>query len=298
MIVSASRRTDIPALYSGWLEQRLDAGWCDVPNPFNRKQVARVSLRPQDVDAFVFWTRHARPMLRLLPRLDAAGYRYYFQYTLTGYGPPVERRTPPLEVAVRSFRTLASRLPPGAVVWRYDPILLGPAFPAADHLERFSRIAGGVAGYAERVVVSVVDLYRKTERRLGRLYRWDDHLAREPHADPTLPALLTGLVERAAEHGLCVEACAQAADWSDLGVHPTRCVDDRLLGRLFGGDWPSRKDPGQRNACRCVPSKDIGVPDTCTFGCAYCYATRSDATARTSRREHDPQAPSLANWLR
>ena len=292
VIVSASRRTDVPALFAGWLEQRLRDGWCEVANPFNRHQVSRVSLSPQDVAAFVFWTRHARPMLPLLPLLER--HRYYFQYTITGYGPPVEPRTPPLEVAVRTFAELARRLPPGAVVWRFDPILVGPAFPPEAHLERFSRIARALAGHTERVVVSAVSVYRKTERRLGRLYRWGDELSREPLRDPSLPGLIARLVEVAREHGMVVEACAQAEDWSSLGVAPTRCIDDRLLSRLFGGVWPSRKDPGQRPECRCVPSRDIGAPDTCTFGCAYCYATRSDAAARASRRRHDPGAPSLA----
>jgi len=126
MIISASRRTDIPAFYSEWLGRRLAAGFCTVPNPFNARQIARVSLRAEDVQAFVFWTRHARPIFPLLPTLERRGTPFYFQYTITGYGRPVERRVPPTPVAIATFRELAARLPPGAVVWRYDPILVGP----------------------------------------------------------------------------------------------------------------------------------------------------------------------------
>ncbi len=293
MIISASRRTDIPAFYSEWLGRRLQAGFCLVPNPFNAKQVARVSLRAEDVEAIVFWTRHARPMFRLLPLLERRGAPLYFQYTITGYGRPVEQRTPPLEVAVATLRTLSRRLPAGAVVWRYDPILIGAAFPFEWHLERFRRIARELEGFVERVVVSVLQPYRKTSRRLGKLFSWDSELSPEPAREPGLEDLFGSLARAASEHGMTVEACAQERDYSSVGVGPTRCVDDRILGALAPGPWPAKRDTGQRAACRCIPSKDIGMVDTCVFGCAYCYATRSDELARRRRRQHDPSAASL-----
>ncbi len=293
MIISASRRSDIPAFYAQWFWNRLQAGYCTVPNPFNPKQVARISLEPQDVDAFVFWTRHARPLMRLLPDVDRAGFRYYFQYTITGYGPPVEARSPPLDTALSTFRALSDMLPRGAVIWRYDPIVMGQAFPPRAHLSRFGTIARALEGYARRVVVSFMHVYRKTERRMGTMYEWGDDLCREPAADPAVPDMLGRMVHLAQDHGMVVEACAQKVDFSQLGIGPTKCVDDRLLRELFGGSWPSRKDPGQRPECGCVASKDIGMVDTCTFGCAYCYATNSDAQARRRLRDHDPCSPSL-----
>jgi len=81
MIISASRRTDIPAFYAAWFINRVRAGYCAVPNPFNHKQVSYVSLHPQDVEVIVFWTRHARPLIPHLKELDQSGYRSCFQYT-------------------------------------------------------------------------------------------------------------------------------------------------------------------------------------------------------------------------
>jgi hypothetical protein len=294
MIISASRRTDIPALYAPWFRRRLDEGYCLVPNPMNPSQVARVSLRPEDVDAIVFWTRHARPLFDTLPVLDRRDYRYYFLYTITGYGPPVEPRTPPLEIAVRTFRELSARLPLGAVVWRYDPVLIGPAFPLRDHARRFEYIASNLAGYANRVVLSIVDLYRKTIRRMGRLYEWGTEISRDPEMDAELPVLLEELVKLARQNGMRLEMCAEPDDYTDLRIRKSKCIDDRLLAELFGGAWEGRKDPGQRPHCGCVVSKDIGVPDTCTFGCAYCYATRSDELARERHARHDTASDSLA----
>jgi hypothetical protein len=78
MILSASRRTDIPRYYAEWFNRRLHAGYCMVPNPYNPHQIARVSLRREDVDAIVFWTRYPEPLLPVLSRLNREDFKYYF----------------------------------------------------------------------------------------------------------------------------------------------------------------------------------------------------------------------------
>ncbi len=110
MIISASRRTDIPAFYTPWLLARLRAGWCDTVNPFRPSQVTRVSLLPEDVAAIVFWTRDARPLLPHLAELEARGHRFYFQYTLTGYPRALEPSTPDVTVAVETIHRLAAQI--------------------------------------------------------------------------------------------------------------------------------------------------------------------------------------------
>ena len=83
MIISASRRTDIPALYPEWFMNRLLAEEVLVPNPYNRKKVSRIRLTPEVVDCFVFWTKNPEPMLERLEELKE--YPFYFQFTLTGW---------------------------------------------------------------------------------------------------------------------------------------------------------------------------------------------------------------------
>lgn len=94
MIISASRRTDIPAFYAPWFFNRLRDGYLLVPNPFNPKAVSRVSLDPAVVDSIVFWTKNPAPMLPRLRELER--YKYYFQFTLNPYGADVENRLPDL----------------------------------------------------------------------------------------------------------------------------------------------------------------------------------------------------------
>ncbi len=95
MIISASRRTDIPALYSRWFINRMRAGYCHRPQPVRRTPNRRISLAPEDVDAIVFWTRNPRPLFRYLDELDARGYRYYFQYTLLDNPRLLDEHNPP-----------------------------------------------------------------------------------------------------------------------------------------------------------------------------------------------------------
>ncbi len=266
MIISASRRTDIPAFHAEWFMQRLRDGYCETVNPFNPRQVSRVSLLPADVTAMVFWTRNAVPLLPHLPELDARGYRYYFQYTLTGYGPPLEPHCSPVHTAIATMRRLAEHVGPARVCWRYDPILLTDARPADWHLAHFAELAAALRGITERVTISLFDPYRAALKRLAAA-------GITPRPVENMAEWLTGLATTAAAHGMAIVSCAEA-DWGQFGIQPGKCIDDRLLRRLFGLEVATGKDTSQRAACGCVAGKDIGAYDTCDHGCLYCYATR------------------------
>jgi len=293
MIISASRRTDIPALYAEWFIRRIHAGFCHVPNPFNPRHVSTVSLRPEDVEVIVFWTRHARPLLPYLDVLDRFGYRYYFQYTVLGYPRVLDAGAPPVEVAIATFQQLARRIGAARVIWRYDPILFSPVCEADFHRRNFARIAAALQSYTGRCVISRCSGYRKTTRRIHALEAQGVPIAIPDAADPRFLALVSDLADIARAHGMELVSCAEEADLRACGVRPGKCVDDVLIRQVFGIQVTAQKDPGQRAACGCVVSKDIGMYDTCTMGCVYCYATASVVRARRNRRRHDPRASSL-----
>ena len=54
MILSVSRRTDIPAFYSDWFFNRIKAGFVDVRNPMNNDRISRIDLNPEVVDCIAF----------------------------------------------------------------------------------------------------------------------------------------------------------------------------------------------------------------------------------------------------
>jgi hypothetical protein len=267
MIVSASRRSDIPAFYSAWFMEHLRRGEITVKNPFRPAQEKRVSLKKQDVDAFIFWSRDPRPLMKHLDEIEKNGYAYYFLITDTGYPRFLEPHTPGTEEAVIFFKELARRIGRRRLVWRYDPVMFTAGTEFDFHIRNFSSLARLLSPFAFRVIVSFFDPYAKVQRRLlkegieagkatGSLGQQTDLLAR--------------FAAIAAGSGLEIQSCAEAA--SGAGVHPGKCIDEELLNELFGLNLAYRKDPSQRKLCLCQQSVDIGSYGTCRHGCLYCYA--------------------------
>lgn len=280
MIVSASRRTDLPAFYSAWLLRRLREGFCLVRNPYDARRLRRVPLTPDIVDCIVFWTRDPRPLLPHLREIEALGHAFYFQFTLNAYGAALEPHAPPLAQAVAAFRRLSEIVGPQRVVWRYDPILLDGRYAEDFHLRAYRELAAALAGCASHCVVSFVDAYAK----LGGRFR--EVSAAE------MRSLAKGLARVASAYGFSLATCAEAEDLADCGLARGACIDrariEALLGARLGG--AAQKS---RAHCQCLESVDIGAYDSCLHGCAYCYATRSLAYAQRRHAAHDPASPLL-----
>lgn len=154
MIISASRRTDIPAFYWEWFQKRLQEQYVLVRNPLNLHQVSRISLRPEVVDGLVFWTKNPEPMLKQLSVLDA--YAYYFQFTLNAYAADVEAALPPLAVRIEIFRQLAQKIGAERMIWRYDPILLSARYDLQYHAAVFEELAAQLAGSTKKCIIIIL----------------------------------------------------------------------------------------------------------------------------------------------
>lgn len=295
MIISASRRTDIPAFYGTWFRNRLRAGFCEVVHPFRPTRVSVVSLAREDVDAFVFWTRDPRPFASALDDVEAMDIPYYVLFTITGMSKKLEPAVPRRAAQVAAFRELSARVGPGRVIWRFDPILFSELLTPEENLGRFRDIAAALEGTTRRVIISFADFYRKTERRLAAAARdTGDTFVRDPWSLPSTGVFLDALRREAEHRGMEIRCCAEE-DPGLLrhGIPPGACIDADLLQREFGLDLSRRKDPAQRAACHCAVARDIGASDSCLHGCVYCYATRSDETAHRRAARHDPWAARL-----
>jgi hypothetical protein len=291
MIISASRRTDIPAFYAEWFLNRLKAGTCTVPNPFNHRQASIISLEAAAVDLIVFWTRNPRLLLPRLTELDALGYRYYFQYTLMGNPVWLDPASPPFDISINVFKRLSDIVGPDRIIWRYDPIVFSNVTGAEFHQETYGYIAGALKGYTRRSVISIVDFYKKTEKRLHDLST--QGVTIQAPDQELIEALVTSLAFLARDNGMDIVSCAEEIDLRPYGVRPGKCIDDGYIKAVFGLDVSRRKDPAQRKSCGCVASRDIGMYDSCIYGCQYCYATTSFLRARANHQAHDPLSPSL-----
>jgi hypothetical protein len=288
VILSASRRTDIPAFYSDWFFNRLSQGYVMVRNPMNAHSVSKISLAPEVVDGVVLWTKNPERLMPKLHLLDR--YTYYFQFTITPYGQRLEPNVPDKRKVVELFRSLSREIGPERVIWRYDPILLTTDIDLEYHRESFHWMAEMLAGYTRRCVISFVDLYRKCERNLLgiplRKITTNDMLQ-----------LTQSIVDIASKHRIEVVTCAEDIDLTSYGVERGKCIDDKLLSELNGRELRLPKDEYQRAECGCVASVDIGAYNTCPHGCLYCYANYSADTVKRNLSIHNPDSPLLVGEL-
>ena len=284
MIISASRRTDIPAFYSEWFLRRLAEGRFLVPHPKAPGRLGLVRVCPENLDCIMFWTKNAGPMLDRLKAIDQLGYRYYFSFTITAYGPEKEKNLPPKSEVVDTFRRLADKIGPERVDWRFDPIMVDELQNGPWHLDRFGELCRKLRAYTDRCIVNFVKSYRHLAGKVKEM------------EDSAIEELASGLVRVAAEYRLPLFNCTERWNLEKKGLGFSACIDRRKIESLVGGPIRAVKDPGQPPICRCLESVDVGVYDTCAHGCLYCYAVTSNERLRRRMAAHDPDAPMLSGY--
>ena len=288
MIISSSRRTDIPAFYSDWFFNRIENGFVMVRNPMNSEQIFQISLDPSVVDCIVFWTKDPAPMIPRLDLLDK--FAYYFQFTLNPYDKKIEPGLAEKNKLIKTFLKLAGKIGSDRVIWRYDPIFINDRIDVAFHEKHFAAIAEKLAGSAKKCVISFADRYRKTEKNFELLGIRD-------MSGEVMIEIAVKLSSIAARYGMSVETCAEEIDLLAFGIGHSRCVDPVLIRKLAGSRISAAKDRNQRDACGCVASVDIGVYDTCPNGCRYCYANSGEEAVRKNFAAYDPKSPILCGKL-
>lgn len=325
VVVSASRSTDIPAFYADWFFNRLRAGYSAWTNPFNG---VKSYVGYADTRFIVFWSKNPRPLLPYLDYLKECGIGCYIQYTLNDYEEEgLERGVAPLKERIETFKLLVEKLGKGAVVWRFDPLILTDKIDMDKLLRKIENIGDQLRGFTEKLVFSFADIvsYRKVKSNLER-----NNIAYQDWTREQMIEFAEQLVKLNKEKGWNFElaTCGEAADLP--GVEHNHCVDDRLMVRfghkspelleflgaevidenfpadLFAAIEPvevpeeaievskgryvvirkNNKDKGQRIACGCMKSKDIGEYNTCPHLCEYCYANSSKGVAVRNWHQH------------
>ena len=285
MILSVSRRTDIPSYYSEWFYNRIKEGFLHVRNPMNVHQISEIKITPDVVDCIVFWTKNPLPMMKRLDEIKA--YNYYFQFTLTGYGSDVESKLPNKKTKmISAFQNLSKKIGKQKVIWRYDPIFFSNRYTKEYHLKAFKSIAESLNGYTEKCVISFVDIYPKNKKNMDGLssYELNDNDLRE---------FAKKLSKIAVDNNIKIGSCAEKMDLNDCGIVHNCCIDKELIEKIVGCKLNVEKDKNQRIECGCVESVEIGTYNTCKNGCVYCYANYSRKTVNSHTQCHDPYSPLL-----
>ncbi|MDR1587348.1 MAG: DUF1848 domain-containing protein [Treponema sp.] len=294
MIISVSRRCDIPRFRFDWFLECLNRGFVDVTNPFNAAQVRRAPLRPAAdgtgaAELIVFWTRDPRPILACVEELESRSFRFYVMVTVTGYPAALEPNVPPAGAICAAMTELAGKIGPRRVIWRYDPVFLSSVTGGDFHRVNFSALARRLKGSVQRVIISLYDEYTGARRRIDALEKQgllsmppgsipqpnSEPAARRDslHAVKSAGTLLADLAAEAAAAGMEMQSCAEPEEAGLAGIRHGACIDGELIRELWGIETPG-KDKNQRPHCRCAPSVDIGSYGSCPAGCVYCYARR------------------------
>lgn len=288
MILSVSRRTDIPHYYASWFYGRLREGTVCVRNPVSPHQISRIRLSPDTIDCIVFWTKNPDGMLSGLSELDP--YPYYFQFTLTGYGKEIEPALADKRSLLSIFQSLSRKVGKERVVWRYDPIFLSPRYSIPYHLHAFREIARELCGYTDTVVISFLDIYAKIKK-------WVSEQGVVVPDEEQMLEMGMAMSRIAAGNGMHIMSCAEKADLIRAGVEKGCCVDKARIERLMGKPICAVKDKAQRAACGCIESVDIGAYNTCSSGCAYCYANTKKAGSSYAAFQYDSTSPLLCSQI-
>jgi len=286
MILSVSRRTDIPAFFSDWFFNRMKEGYVLVRNPMNFRQVSRIKITPDVVDGIVFWTKNPTPMLTRLNELQ--DYTYYFQFSITPYGKDIEQNLPPKNPDILSaFKKISEIVGKDRIIWRYDPILINTKYSAAYHIRAFEKIATELHNYTKKVTISFIDTnYRglKSSADKVNLTTLTSEMQKE---------LAYALAAIAHKYNLTIDTCAEEIDLREHGIGKARCLDNRLFSRLLSCNLNIEKDKNQRPECGCISSIDIGMYNTCMNGCLYCYANYNKKTVANNFANHTLLSPLL-----
>ena len=309
VIISASRSTDIPAFYADWFVNRLRKGYVVWKNPFNQ-QPMYISFKETRV--IVFWTKNPEPIIPYLAELDKRGIHYYFQVTLNDYEQEgFEPNVPSVAKRIETFKKLSQMIGKEKVIWRFDPLIVTTQLTSQTLLSRIWHIGNELKGYTNKLVFSFVDVkaYRKVQNNLVKETPFfsKENVENAEMTEAQRMEMVEGLVklrEKWKNDGwdLQIATCAEDMDLSRYGIEHNCCIDGEMMKLIFAedkelqyylhtGKLPERdmfgdippipnkpknlKDKGQRKACGCMVSKDIGMYNTCRHLCVYCYAYTS-----------------------
>ncbi|MBN2281863.1 MAG: DUF1848 domain-containing protein [Candidatus Marinimicrobia bacterium] len=283
IIISISRRTDIPAYYSDWLIARIKKGYTVYLNPVSGKPVF-ISLKPEHVKALVFWTRNPIPLFRHLDFIDSR-FKHYMHLTINGLPKILEQNNPSADTIIEAAQKLSKRYGDHYVQWRFDPIILSTVTPEDFIFRKFEYIAAQLKSYVKSCIISFVDLYKKTEANFEKVEKRDRIRFFTPSEGQEIEITRT-LASIAQNYGIRLYACAEDHLAKLDNVEIAQCINVDLINKITGVPLKSYPLQKSREGCHCINAPDIGYYDSCPHGCIYCYSNKCPEVAQKNARKY------------
>lgn len=259
MIISASRRTDIPSLHTKWFLNRLKEEYVITQNPISKNNFYKIPLNKNIVDIIVFWSKN--PNIDFLKEVRDLGYEFYLHFTITPYDKNIEKNIADKNLLIKIFQTISKLFGKEKIIWRYDPIILNDDFDANYHINNFKNFADSLNGYTDECIFSFVQIYSKIKNNIKNIND-DDKLL-----------LIKNIKEISEKNNIKLKSCSQDFDnITNIRIEKSACIDKERIQKILGYSIKEKKDKSQRKLCNCIESIDIGMYNTCTNGCIYCYA--------------------------
>lgn len=284
MILFVSGRTDIPAFYSNWFINRVEAGFVDVRNPFNQKLVSRIYF--SDVDLIMFCSKNPLPMIN---KLDILKVPVLFHVTITPYGKDVEPNIPDKRLIIEGVKKLSLVLGIDNVVVRYDPIFLSDKYNVDYHIKAFDKLCKNLNGYVNKIIVSFMDEYKNVRSNKNILkYR---AFTREDYKK-----IGEAFSKSAHDNGMSVQTCFEDEDLTQYGFVKGECLSHELAYILTGKKFKS-SNVRKEKKCECVQMVDIGDYNSCMHMCKYCYANYDEKMVSSNFKRHDDNSSLLIGTI-
>jgi hypothetical protein len=288
MIINVGGRTDIVNYYTPWLLNRLEEKYAYSRNPFDRKNVYKLSLKPEDVDCLLFCSKNYQPILKHISSINER-YNILCNYTITCYDKDVEPNVPTIDSSIKTLEKLSNTIGRNKILWRYDPILLTEKYTVERHMETFEYLAERISPLVYRCIFSFVDMYKKVEDNMPEII---------PLTDDDKKRLLKRIGEISSEYNLYTQSCASNENYEKYGIHAAGCTTREILEQAHNVVYKNVKPTGIRKNCHCIPSRDIGAYNSCLSGCKYCYANRRPDIPKRVIKMHDEKSPLLLGHLK
>ena len=298
-----------------------EKGYSAWTNPFNG---VKSYVSYENTRFIVFWSKDPRPLLPYLHILKERNIKCYVQYTLNDYEEEKLEKVPSLANRIETFKLLIEQIGKGAVIWRFDPMILTDNISVDDLLQKVQNIGDQLKDYTEKLVFSYADItmYRKVKHNLKAngipYHEWEIEQMEEL-------AYKLSSMNRERGWNYQLATCGEKIDISKYGIQRNRCIDGDLITRLAWDDKElmdfmkvkiedvpaptlfgepalpegaillphnhyfiskHKKDQGQRPFCECMASKDIGEYNTCPHLCEYCYANTTKQLALQNWKQH------------